>query len=284
MKARSLVAFTVLGQTAVGLFWAQAMAGWAVSEGDAWLRGPLLLAGALMLAAGLAALLHLGTPRNAWRALGNLRTSWLSREVALGGAFIVGWAVTVLARGARSTALAAGASVLTALAGAGLVYAMARVYRLRTVPAWDTRLTTASFFLTAASSGALAAAFALGSAASSTGGTRAAGVVRALVAVGVVALASELALEGAWRARRRAAERRVDAGLNPRAGSKPAVRWRVGLLGVGLVVSAVAWVVAAQRAPTPASSATLALAFVTAVAAAVVGRDRFYAAYARRGL
>jgi anaerobic dimethyl sulfoxide reductase subunit C (anchor subunit) len=284
MKARSLVAFTVLGQTAVGLFWAQAMAGWAVSGGDAWLRGPLLLAGALMLAAGLAALLHLGTPRNAWRALGNLRTSWLSREVALGGAFIVGWAVTVLARGARSPALAAGASVLTALAGAGLVYAMARVYRLRTVPAWDTRLTTASFFLTAASSGALAAAFALGSATSSTGGTQAAGVVRALVAVGVVALAVELGAEAAWRARRRAAHELVDAGLNPHADSDRVARWRVGLLGAGLLSSALLWLGAAGVAPVSVSRAGVTLAFLIVIAAGVVGRDRFYANYARRGL
>jgi len=275
MKARSLVAFTVLGQTAVGLFWAQAMAGWAVSGGDAWLRGPLLLAGALMLAAGLAALLHLGTPRNAWRALGNLRTSWLSREVALGGAFIVGWAVTVLARGARSPALAAGASVLTALAGAGLVYAMARVYRLRTVPAWDTRLTTASFFLTAASSGALAAAFALGSATSSTGGTQ---------AVGVVALAVELGAEAAWRARRRAAHELVDAGLNPHADSDRVARWRVGLLGAGLLSSALLWLGAAGVAPVSVSRAGVTLAFLIVIAAGVVGRDRFYANYARRGL
>jgi DMSO reductase anchor subunit len=283
MRARSLVAFTVLGQMAVGVFWAQALSGWAVPGGGGWVRGPMLLAGALMVAAGLTALLHLGTPRNAWRALGNLRSSWLSREVALSGAFVVGWAVTVLARGARSAALAGAASVLTALAGAALVYAMARVYRLRTVPVWDTRLTTASFYLTTASSGALAAALLVGVSASVAPGAGGA-AVRVPVALGALALACELALEGAWRARRRAADRAVDAGLNPAGRAGGAARWRAGLLGTAGAASAAAWVLAGPGAPTPASRVALALAFVAAVAAAVAGRERFYASYARLGL
>ena len=47
------------------------------------------------------------------------------------------------------------AAVATAATGIALVYAMARVYRVRTVPAWDTPLTTVSFFATALLLGAL---------------------------------------------------------------------------------------------------------------------------------
>jgi len=281
MRARSLVAFTVLGQMAVGLFWAQALSGWAVSGSEEWLRGPSMLAGALMLAAGLAALLHLGTPRNAWRALGNLRSSWLSREVALSGAFIVGWTLTVVARGAGAAALAVTASVLTALAGAALVYAMARVYRLRTVPGWDTRLTNASFFLTAVWSGALGAAITLDATAVPGAGQ---GAVRALTAVGVLALASEAALEAAWRTRRRAVANLVDAGLNPPAEAHRATRWRAGLLGAAVASGAVAWLLAEPGTPTSTARLALAIALGAAVAGAVVGRGRFYASYARRGL
>ena len=42
----------------------------------------------LAAVAGLgAAFLHLGRPSNAWRALGNLRSSWLSREIFFASAF-----------------------------------------------------------------------------------------------------------------------------------------------------------------------------------------------------
>jgi DMSO reductase anchor subunit len=50
---------------------------------------------------------------------------------------------------------------LTALVGAILIYAMSRVYRLRTVPAWDTWRTPARFFLAAVVLGGLAAALVL---------------------------------------------------------------------------------------------------------------------------
>ncbi len=281
MRARSLVVFTMLGQTAVGLFWAQAVVGWAVPGGGARMGEARLLVGVLMAAGGLAALLHLGTPRNAWRAMGNLRGSWLSREVAASALFMAGWVVAVPARAALPPTLGGAATALTALLGAGLVYAMARVYRLRTVPAWDTGLTTASFFLTAASSGVLLAAAAVALAAP---GGAPSGLLRALLTVGVLTLAVELGAEAGWRTRRRAARDRVDAGLNPRAEVDRAARWRIGLLGAGIVASVLGWLGAGGAASVPVTRAGVALAFLIGLAAGVVGRDRFYATYARRGL
>jgi len=57
--------------------------------------------------------------------------------------------------GAGSPALRTRVAILAGACGLALVYAMARVYRLRTVPAWDSALTTLSFFATTVLLGSL---------------------------------------------------------------------------------------------------------------------------------
>jgi DMSO reductase anchor subunit len=115
-----------------------------------------VLAAVAVLAVGamVVSFLHLGRPRNALRALSNVRSSWLSREVlfmtlfAAASVALVALEVVTLPRidtGQVEAVLAGGA----ALAGVGLLYSMVRVYRLRTVPAWDTAGTAAGFFGTA---------------------------------------------------------------------------------------------------------------------------------------
>jgi DMSO reductase anchor subunit len=104
------------------------------------------------LAAGLAALamagalLHLGRPAMAWKALRGLRTSWLSREVLLLGAYGVLASVSVAA-----PALAA----VTAAAGVAGVYASARLYVVPGRPAWNSWLTPVRFGATAMATGPL---------------------------------------------------------------------------------------------------------------------------------
>jgi DMSO reductase anchor subunit len=164
MKERPLVAFTLLAQTAVGAFltlgaldlWAGTLAGEPAAR--TLTDGVLLAIGPVVGLALISSLLHLGTPRNAWRAATNLRTSWLSREIlgtllfaGTGGTFaVLRWS------GAGPAALRGALAVAGAASGVALVYAMARVYRLRTVPRWDTPLTTVSFFATALLLGSLA--------------------------------------------------------------------------------------------------------------------------------
>jgi anaerobic dimethyl sulfoxide reductase subunit B len=161
MREPSLVAFTLLAQTAVGLFCSLlAVRSVAGPEADALLATPFLAVGPLMMAAMLVSLLHLGRPLRAWRAMANVRTSWLSREIASSLVFLTGWAaylgMNAAGWGPPAGRLALGGAV--ALAGIGHVYSMARVYRLRTVPAWDSSATTAAFMLTTAALGTLAAA------------------------------------------------------------------------------------------------------------------------------
>jgi len=142
-----LLLFTLLIQIAVGGFWAML---WMFPHaGDSttlshWM--PQLLIGICLGAGMLASLAHLGTKRNAWRALGNLRKSWLSREVLFTGLFGIGWLFTTVITLIWHRSTAEG-TALTAALGLGLVYSMSRVYRLPAVPAWNTWRTNAVFMV-----------------------------------------------------------------------------------------------------------------------------------------
>jgi len=142
-KAKSelpLVAFTLLGQMAAG------MALFSFSSGP--LTTPFLIVmGALIGASGLASLLHLGRPMNAWRALTHLKKSWLSREILMFVLFGASWLLSLAMPGMGKLPLT--------ICGIGLVYSMAQVYRLRSVPAWDTNRTLLAFIGSAITLGIL---------------------------------------------------------------------------------------------------------------------------------
>jgi DMSO reductase anchor subunit len=125
-----LVFFTLLTQMAAGI---------AVA---ALFSGPLsmsllIVIGGLIIAAGLIAFLHLGTPSNAWRAVLHLKKSWLSRELLMFGLFGVSWLLCLF--------LPEMGQLPLAIFGVGLIYSMAQVYRLRSISAWDTYRTLLAF-------------------------------------------------------------------------------------------------------------------------------------------
>jgi anaerobic dimethyl sulfoxide reductase subunit B (iron-sulfur subunit) len=127
-----LVAFTLLGQMAAGI------AAFTLFSGP--LTVPVLITiGALIGTGGLVSLLHLGAPKNAWRAVIHLRKSWLSREILMFGLFGGSWLVAMALPGMGKLPLA--------LCGIGLIYSMAQVYRLRSMPAWDTNRTLLAFLV-----------------------------------------------------------------------------------------------------------------------------------------
>jgi Fe-S-cluster-containing dehydrogenase component/DMSO reductase anchor subunit len=131
----ALVWLTLLSQLAVGVgLFAQT-------------RPQRLAAAALAAAALVGALFHLGRPAVAYKALRNLRRSWLSREVALLSAFAVLMPVAVLWPALRPAAAAV---------GLGGVYASARLYVVPGRPAWDSPLTIVRFGATALALGAAA--------------------------------------------------------------------------------------------------------------------------------
>jgi len=137
----SLVAFTLLAQMSVGMTWAGL---WMT---DSLPLIPYLLIGVCLAIGGLFSFVHLGTKRNAWRAPFHLKKSWLSREIVSAGLFGVNWLAGMFVTDAKW---------VTALLGAGFVFSMAMVYRLHTMPAWDTWRTTAGFFVTAVLLGQIA--------------------------------------------------------------------------------------------------------------------------------
>jgi len=135
-----LIIFTLCGQMAVGM---------AVFSLFFPLSTFYLLSiGFLLGLAGLASILHLGTPLNAWRALNHLKKSSLSREILMFGLFGASWLVCWVLPGMGKLPLV--------VFGIGLVYTMSQVYRIKAVPAWNTWRTPVSFFLSAGVLGTLA--------------------------------------------------------------------------------------------------------------------------------
>lgn len=165
MAERPLVAFTLLLQAAVGTAWAVGLLGlWLEARGQSAAAAALAGLG-WPLTVGLAGLgllascAHLARPGRAWRALSQLRTSWLSREVLLAGTFAVAAAGAGLVRpGAPGAVLAWGAAWGLGLA---LVAGMARAYRLGSVPAWNSAGTPLAFLASTLLLGTLAGGAAL---------------------------------------------------------------------------------------------------------------------------
>ncbi|HEX2998020.1 MAG TPA: DmsC/YnfH family molybdoenzyme membrane anchor subunit [Anaerolineales bacterium] len=149
-KEVPLILFTLLTQMAVGTFWAMLWTFphlWTLEQSISLPQLlPLLLVGGCLGAGMLASFAHLGTKKRAWRALSNLRKSWLSREILFTGLFGAGWLLSILAK----TFWQRGAVEwigLTATLGLGLVYSMSRVYQLPAISAWNTRRTNLVFMV-----------------------------------------------------------------------------------------------------------------------------------------
>jgi len=136
-----LVAFTLLGQMAGGMAVTLARVGGTLHN-----IGPLWAILALIFAAILIAFLHLGKPANARHALDHLRKSWLSREILTLGLFGFSGAGMLLL-----IWLDGSTEIVWLMAAMGLIFlfSMSQVYRLRTVPIWDSGRTLAAFLMSA---------------------------------------------------------------------------------------------------------------------------------------
>jgi anaerobic dimethyl sulfoxide reductase subunit B (iron-sulfur subunit) len=148
-----LMIFTLFGQMAVGGFWVMFWMFsplWALVQYDATLLRalPSLVIGACLGIGMLASFAHLGTKKNAWRMLAHLKKSWLSREILFTLLFGAGWLYTTceMIFLHRQTVEVVG---ITAALGLGLVYSMAQVYRLATMPRWNTWRTNVGFIVSA---------------------------------------------------------------------------------------------------------------------------------------
>jgi len=163
----SLILMLVLTQAAVGAFLVEGLSrAFAGAPTSRWL-GPAAL---VLLISGLAAsLAHLGRPLFAFRALIGLRHSWLSREVAVFGAFVPLailqiWASSYAeSSGSGWAGVGLGISVLAAAVGLAGVGCSVMIYHVVNRPLWHVLRSGPRFFGTAALLG-LAVALAVSSA------------------------------------------------------------------------------------------------------------------------
>jgi DMSO reductase anchor subunit len=126
-------------QSAVGSVWClQAVLFWNSGLVDLrHLKFQILAALCLVLAGLAAAMTHLGKPRDSLHAAKNFKSSWLSREIFSVNIFAGFLAAIAALAHIRPGALNTWVLLVGSLAGGAVLYAMNRVYRLRTVPSWN---------------------------------------------------------------------------------------------------------------------------------------------------
>ena len=160
----ALITFTILAQMSVGAFWVLGIIHYfatrkaGVEEADRMSDRALLAIIPVLVLGMLASLLHLGNPFNAYKAVTNFGSSWLSREVLFGVLFLVFGALYAFLQWRKigSVAMRNVLAWIAALIGFVLVYSMSRIYMLYSQPAWNTLATPISFFVTTLLLGALA--------------------------------------------------------------------------------------------------------------------------------
>ncbi|MCB1743491.1 MAG: dimethyl sulfoxide reductase anchor subunit [Gammaproteobacteria bacterium] len=155
--APSIIFFTVTSGAGYGLLAAAALA-YLDSTGSAMsfeeLRNTVVVALVAITLGLSASTLHLANPKNAWRAFSQYKTSWLSREGILALVTYPLALLFLLWAWAASPGAGGGVflpAVLCALISVATVYATSMIYAcLRTIPAWNNRLTPANYLLGAA--------------------------------------------------------------------------------------------------------------------------------------
>ncbi len=275
----ALVAFTLLMQTSVGILLIVAALHSFVSRASA--HGPVRMFDASLLVACACAalalatsLVHLGQPLQAWLAPSNLRTSWLSREIASAAVFTLAAAlVAVLFRGGTGLATARTAACAIAVAlGVATVYVMGRVYMIPAQPSWNRIATPAAFFATTLLLGTLVVLVTLRGP-----GQSIIPWMRVLAIAAIAFLALQMLLLPAQLA---AVAGEPAAAISPASAGHLAV-WLGGvraLLGLAAALILVNMVRAAPGVPLLTSGvAALVLLFVSEV----VGRVLFYASSVR---
>ncbi|MEW5942403.1 MAG: DmsC/YnfH family molybdoenzyme membrane anchor subunit [Pseudomonadota bacterium] len=158
----SVIFFTVSSGAGFGLFALLVLADFLKPAGGLG-AGQSLVAGALALllvAGGLvSSLFHLANPRNAWRAFGRFRTSWLSREGVFAMAFFPpALLYTALAGLApeRWVPVRHGVGLLAALLAWLTLFSSGMIYAcLKTVRQWHTPLTPVNYLALGHFSGAM---------------------------------------------------------------------------------------------------------------------------------
>ena len=268
-----LIALTLLTQLAVGTVVATVATQVAGRAGNGTLAGGALggfVAGVLALTASL---LHLGRPTHAVKALRNIKTSWLSREVALFSAFAAaafGYAAAWRAPAhggapALGPALGLGAVIL----GAAGVYASGRLYLVPARPVWNSGRTLVAFFATALALGPLFALFCL------ERGQLQPPWIAVLVGASAAGVLCQLGVHAhlVTTVRRRVDRQHQGTATLLRDRFADLVTTRLGCAGVGLALLGSAFTVPLDG---PAAAGRIGAALVVVAAGELIGRYLFY--------
>jgi anaerobic dimethyl sulfoxide reductase subunit C (anchor subunit) len=274
-----LVAFTLLVQIAIGMFWMVLLTYYLMPNKHNMgqiIFMPMLFSEICIFCALVISFLHLGTPKNAWKIIYHLQKSWLSREILSVVAFAAFGFLTTYWGGLVYGNISMRYSFyglmhwdlvkhcftgellcnfiypsilpfywlasITFCIGILSTFSMAKVYRLHVMPAWDTWRTTVGFFVTAILLGQLAMNNLLG------GSRLAWGVV-------VAALAFELALVLSAKPKAEGLGTSIRVGLSA-----------AGMLGAGIMLFA----------SNPIGVWVSPVLFLLVMIEEVIGRVQFY--------
>ncbi|ATM86771.1 MULTISPECIES: dimethyl sulfoxide reductase anchor subunit family protein [Yersinia] len=149
MHELPLVFFTVLGQTAVGLF-ALALVSHKLGMTTALQLKHANIIGLILMIAGLiVGTLHVGQPLRAATMLMGVGRSPMSNEILLSGLFVAMACGTVFFSViVKNTVLAGLFNVATVIFGLAFAWSITEVYQLTTVPNWDTSYTSLQLWMT----------------------------------------------------------------------------------------------------------------------------------------
>ncbi len=156
-----LVAFTLLGQISFGLIWSLAIiklshSGFRKYNTQAFFNIGFLISFVLLIAALAVSFLHLGKPQNAVKAINNLESSWLSREILAAIIFAFSlFIMNLLIRLQSQNIIKTFFFIITFLSGFFFIFSMSELYRLPTVPSWYSFKTYIDFFASGIISGGL---------------------------------------------------------------------------------------------------------------------------------
>ena len=274
----SLVCFTLFTQSAIGLVW--------VSVAERWFGGgtqadfsiwPMFIALTLTGLGLYAALAHLAKPRLAPYALRNLTASWLSREVLLVQAFAGAVAVLIFISLLEASPGLVILETTACLLGGAALFAMARVYLLKTVPVWNSPATILEF-----AGSAMLLGGALGAVLTVFGATDQPGKSPALIAAAIgILLGLILKLTAISPSLTAEQAARDQTWYEPTVA--PLSKGRALTVRMGLNLAGLALILATMSGSGP-TWLWSCLSLACLGTGEVVGRQRFYKAYRRLGV
>jgi len=287
LKEWPLVAFTIAGQMAAGIFLFAGLPFFlsAGAGGNAATRETQLIVLAVVLGllamAALLSFFHLHHPFRARRVLINLRTSWLSREIffELGFMALVAFGALLAWRRPAEGILLKGILAAAGLAGILFILSMSKLYMLQTVPPWNQAYTPLSFFMTSLSLGALAAVLVRASGADTPSRSG------AYILLAFVFVAAEAALSFLIAPGHGVFGYRPGPSLRPPAEAHRTLHLaRLALLLMGLALIRGAMVAGEGRAASGlGGNGLLAVALPLVLAGQITGRFLFYGLFGRPG-